>query len=42
MDVLKHELQQVLQHSEHPDALLGAISGVSAWLITTLLRLAFG
>ena len=42
MDDLKRELQQVLQHSEHPDMLLGAISGVAAWAITTFLRLLLG
>jgi hypothetical protein len=42
MEALKRELQQVLRSTEHPDMLLGIISGWAAWVITTVLQLLFG
>ena len=42
MEALKRELQQVLRSTEHPDMLLGIISGMAAWAITTVLQLLFG
>jgi hypothetical protein len=42
MEALKRELQQALRSTQHPDMLLGVISGMAAWAITTVLRLLFG